>query len=473
MNRLPTHFITAFNVFFFLCALSGLLYQEYQLSSVYFQYPISTKVDISIPDLLEAQAITLCIRYPDILDFDRLSRMRGREGWSYKKIMNGDLASDNFVRFVQDNMTIGEIIEYTPNVNTVLTKAAFRRRNSYEVTYLDTPEKVYQHFYVKKYVYLEYVCYSINKTHVTEQMMPYVSVSMAPVWSSVISDFSFSHVLKRAEYLKLVIHVTDPYQSLQVSPIIKRYYNESDGQSKFSIFDTYQTMFVVTILPAPYETNCFDYSSKLGYKSQLQCSENCLKQEILNTSEDKVPFTYITHDDDLNSMNKYLISYIDVMDYEQSNALFNAEKKCSTGATAPCKHQSCNSRVSATKVQEIPSEKFSIRHTIPQEPWVSSTAVPVMSLKDFFTYASSILATYTGFSCLFSMNLSRVQTFLLSFQEKRRRETRITSLQSSSSSSRSSIDRQPGYNKLSHQIKQQEITLHRLLISIFLQTRYS
>lgn len=52
--------------------LSGLIYQIYKLSDMYFKYPTNTLLYLQVPQLADSPAITICWRYADILDLNQL-----------------------------------------------------------------------------------------------------------------------------------------------------------------------------------------------------------------------------------------------------------------------------------------------------------------------------------------------------------------------------------------------------------------
>jgi hypothetical protein len=396
--------------------MGGLLYQVYQLSELYFGYPISSRLIMSLPQTLTPFALSICIRYMDLLDFDKVNKMPGRHDWNYMRCVLPGL--DDYLRHIQDNMTIGEIFEYTPNTSEILSRVTFRQEGSYELYQLSDSSEIYEVFNVSKTVYLEYVCYKIMKINDTDQKFPYSFISISPVRGGLIYDFEMGPRLKRSMVLKLVVHPADrdPYRSLQLSKQVRRYYDEVHNRADYSTFSVYQNIFEVFALPPPYETKCFDYST-IGYTSNVECKETCIKHAVEKEHTlKKMPFTYIYHGDK-NESEKMLISYYDILSDTLAKKIFDIEAQCTSNEGAPCKRKTCHEIVAASKVDQRGGEKLTVRQVLPVEPWITSNIFSVMVFMDYLVYATSILGTYTGFNMVWFYP-KHLMSIFHSFQDK-------------------------------------------------------
>jgi len=111
LNRLGNYCFTIFIVIG-LCYHCGIIFHEF------FRYEVSTRTSVFIPEVIEQKAVTLCSRYTDVLDFERLNKETKRN-WMYDQHSN---VSDIYV----DNMTVHEVFHFTPPVQDILYMIRYR-----------------------------------------------------------------------------------------------------------------------------------------------------------------------------------------------------------------------------------------------------------------------------------------------------------------------------------------------------------
>src|SRR5882757_3879143 len=61
---------------------AGLLWQSTLIFDIYFQFRISSRISIFFPDIIDPYDVSICIRYTDVLDYNRLNRATKRN-WSF------------------------------------------------------------------------------------------------------------------------------------------------------------------------------------------------------------------------------------------------------------------------------------------------------------------------------------------------------------------------------------------------------
>jgi hypothetical protein len=332
--------------------------------------------------------------------------------------MSGSHEGDLYMRYIQDNMTIGEITEFTPKTEDVIEKISFRLKDSL-LRQLVNKSEINMQFEVQKFIYLEYVCYEIYQKNLSETAKEHLTVSASPVFDGVILDVQFTDSLKRSQYLKVTLHDIgrDPFRALQLTPQFRRDYNESTGRVEYSTLNVHQTVFSATLLPPPFASNCLDYP-KIGFVDDDHCTIECYKLKVLKAF-DRLPFDYISHDQDPDVRDKMMISYPDIMIEETAEALQKLRETCDRHEGAPCMRATCYSDVTVTFIEGFPSERFTVRQTLPEEPYVSSKMLPVMTVIDYFNYGASILATYTGF-CVWMFNFKNLRELFTLLQLKLR-----------------------------------------------------
>ena len=199
--------------------------------------------------------ISVCSRFVDHLDYEQIARdSKSRSSWHHSNQVD-------WIRKYQHELTINEIFKYTPEVNTTLSRVIFRENESY-VNIEYSGHEVYDHFKVTKYLYLEYICYKFTSRKKID--VSYSSLSVTPVSSGLVYELTFNTTLESAEMLKVVINSESnyPYQSLQVSPLLRRNYQIETKTAQYNVFRSFTTTLRVLNLPPPYETNCLDYKKK-------------------------------------------------------------------------------------------------------------------------------------------------------------------------------------------------------------------
>ena len=102
---------------FLLISICGLVWQVVNVFGLYFQYKVSTRIRIHIPDVLPPTETSMCTRFTDVLDYDRLNAETNRS-WQFSITVSG-------VQKYQDEITVREIFEYTPDVSEVVARVVF------------------------------------------------------------------------------------------------------------------------------------------------------------------------------------------------------------------------------------------------------------------------------------------------------------------------------------------------------------
>ena len=101
----------------FTCALtSGFMLQVWSICRNYFNYATASDVTIEMPDLLEPPDVTLCVRYADILMDQSLRTFENLTGKEQIRA----------IRSVQDQVTLDDIFNNTPEDNAIVKECLHR-----------------------------------------------------------------------------------------------------------------------------------------------------------------------------------------------------------------------------------------------------------------------------------------------------------------------------------------------------------
>lgn len=367
---------------FMLACFTGLMWQVVLISQMYFAYKVNTRISIEVPDDTQPVATSLCIRFTDILEFDRLNAGTGRN-WSYSLV-----GSD--IQKYQDELTVRQIFEYTPATNNTIDHIMLRDNDSYD-RIKATDRRLYDYFHVMKYINLEHVCYRFRMKRA--KIKSYSFYSVTPTAPGVIYEIYLSQALRRADPIKVCMHDQDtlPYRSLKIEPVIWRQFSAASQRSDYSMFISYQMRLASHLLPSPYETHCYDYSPT--FVSDAHCVQECVMRESVKEFG-LVPFSPLITD---ASINRTMISVIDLRNKTLVRKLLEMEKICSQRT---CLKKQCNMATSMTMTQSLSASEFGIKAIVPSQPWVTVTSAPTLNIVEFLTYIMSTISTWTGISII-------------------------------------------------------------------------
>lgn len=376
------------NIVFISIVAGGMLYQIESVGELYFQYDTVTKVDIDIAEVSVSRSISACLRYSDLLDYESLAKDEGRKDWYFTGL------DEKRIRYYQDHLNVKEIFDNTPQEEEVLDKIILRINGSSRLTEFNH-SNVLDYFNVEKFLYLEYMCYTVTKINGSDQVAPYQKIAISSLMSGLVYDITFTSAVQRVDSLKIVGHMpySRPYRSIRSTSTLQRGYSQSKGLVVKNFYEIYQSYFIVNNLKPPYETQCFDYR-EIGFLTRDSCVETCINEEV-NTKLKMVPFTFITTN---KNTTLDMVCYNDVINDDFARKLFDIEEFCEK---EKCKWRACWEATSVTIVNDYEGgDNFHIRLVLPLTPSYNVFVVALLEFIDFFSYVTSILSTYTGVSAL-------------------------------------------------------------------------
>lgn len=110
---------------FFLCCLSGFLYQVVIICETYFEFDTITKTELQSPDLIETPVLSVCFSYGEIFDYDGYRQTHPNTTAKYE-----DGGEDDFAQLKKE-VTIADIFTHTPRNEDVLQACFLRRAGKY------------------------------------------------------------------------------------------------------------------------------------------------------------------------------------------------------------------------------------------------------------------------------------------------------------------------------------------------------
>ena len=352
-----------------------------------------------MPDIVSSQLINLCTRYVDLIDYARLNRDTGRN-WTFT------IDADT-IRVYQDDLTIREIFEYTPSDKEIVDSLSYRKRFGFQKETISGAE-VARQMRLHKFLNLEHVCYQIGLRSRLSYKSSFLTVTpIAPglMFSVLLNE---SSGMRRANEIKIVITNSDesrhthayPFLSLRFADQLLREWDDERQVAAVNQFTSYQILIHGELLPAPYESDCCDAYSDMGFDSEIDCQMACLQRRTLS-AWNKVPFSVIVNDSD--SRHK-MISYLDIRKDAFMHQLLQLQQQCAQGV---CRRRACHFTICLTNTDVAATDHFELALTAPMQPWFHVQARPALTLIQFITYTMGVLSAFTGMG-LWSVNPKRV-----------------------------------------------------------------
>ena len=343
---------TSANIVYTILCLLGLIWQVVEVSKIYFTFDVVTRVEVEVPKSFEAPALHACYRYVDLLDYNGVNQEL-KTNWKHKPFDHIGLQNE----IIQQRLTPRQILKFTPSVNDSLIACYVRRPNSFEILWANQTI-CHQMFEVTKFVVLGLICYRYEYDLMKGQVFSLQEVSVAPISPGLMLEVSPGNQFNHFIFGKFLVtsQGTFPMRSMALSQILGR----PDGSdANMCIRVTYFEV-VKHRMPPPFKTNCLDYM-KMGQQSHVDCHQRCVKN-LTETYFKKIPFSSI----ESKSINKRVLSYMDVINQTASQMLFKYYAQCDI----QCKREDCHEILTFSRFQIKPTRGIKLQIRSPIEPSV-------------------------------------------------------------------------------------------------------
>lgn len=127
---------------------------------MYFQYKVINEITFSIQDDIDLPGVSICIRYVDVLDYQRLANVTGKK-FRFQGINDPNYTEESYWE-VHDGLTVQEILEYTPIVTELVNGCYIRSLHDYRITAKNATEcsKIFR---IDKFFVTEFICYKLQE----------------------------------------------------------------------------------------------------------------------------------------------------------------------------------------------------------------------------------------------------------------------------------------------------------------------
>ena len=409
-----------FNRLFDILCLLGLIWQVYEVSVLYFKYDVVTRVSNDVPQNLQVPSFHACFRYADIVNFEQINQFLGTN-WTFDPV-----AKDHILR-MQRELTVRQIFDSTPSEANVLTSCAIREPKSYKISHVNDPQKCRKYFRVTKYIALEYVCYKYDflwdgkfkSSDFELESLAYTVRGPGNIFR-ISPGGAFDHFIV-SKFLVTNFNKY-PHVSIGLAPLLERHNLKDFGYYLINYFSLNKQH-----LPAPYKTDCFDYTS-IGEGTQIECQQKCLKDQTL-IAFNKIPFSIIQTE----KIDNNILSYDDVIQQNISGKLFKFFDMCNK----KCRQIECierhlfdrisiQSAIVANSAQNVTKfGNLGIYVYTPTEPSVNVTFIPNMESAEYATYLFSCFGTWFGLSVIVLNPVKQSRVVINSFNKTFNRKANL------------------------------------------------
>lgn len=348
------------------CAcLTGLYWQLWTFGQAYFCYKVSTRIEISQVDVYRLPNINFCTRYREIISTE-----------------------DNL------GLTLRQIFDWTPSPNYSLVGCKFRF-NSSEDFKMAGFEECYKIWTIVKYISGGHVCYAFVSDSLASYSLTKVTSSLSNV--GIIykihlneSFFDSRHILLISDTHPLAVFTNSnallPIRSRRHLAVLLRH----RGNESENYFIIQGTIYNVSLLKAPYETNC------LPDTWADFCEPNC-NTKYQRKYLGRLPF----HEMITEISDERMILQRDLRNQTIRNLIRRGAQECSE----KCIHDPCDSYFTLTDAAghfdpALGHRQLVLAAGVPRSNGLIVRTFPLMLLIDFLNNLAVSASMWLGISVL-------------------------------------------------------------------------
>ena len=349
-------------------------------------------------------ALTLCIRYFDILNYSSLSAADPLMANNYQLNQTNS-------RNIQQSITIGQIFRHTPPSNDMFYGCLFRHPDNYTLIKTDN-DGCQRMFNIEKFYIQESVCYWIdpidhNFKHGLEYDYETVSSELYYITMAFEVSLKFEH-FNRSTVLQPVVHrpTTTPSFSVHFSPQVQRLFTKSSTvQEPLNYIHLSNSYITLKRMPDPYTTKCADYQA-LGLLSKDHCFSMCI-QKLSFRELKKFPYTVIAMENvkfwDYQARNESDNERKHVSIDDTNDPIINSKlRKMNRECDKQCRWPACSASYAILQLISTGYNRDAIyfRVDLPRNPSFSISFSPAMYFYEYILQIMACSGTWLGLSVL-------------------------------------------------------------------------
>lgn len=386
-------------------SLSGMLYHIYHISDLYFLYKAVTEIEIGMPITMSQPSLTICMYYPNFLNWSQLEKLAKERGQSLNLSKYPLELSD-----VETFLEVQDIFALSPEPCELLSGCKYRVPGEHKIRH--RKEMCKKAFSIEKFFFLHGICYRFrqgrsfirNQSKLADYRFTFYEIKNYVHILDLFFEVSLqSEYYKHATYIEASIFSSKrlPQGSNAFSVSFKRTTSLRNEQSQDFYYLSY-SMIVSHNLPYPYERPCIVYSKETSFPSRNACLDECIIDRM-DRRLGKVPFNTVIKD---TSLKRYVISITDFKNETVSNTVATIDKECHE----VCRFTDCIERIYSTKLERSESsDRVRFRVQPPSEPQITTHLYPNLTTNEYIIYMLNCFGIWLGLSV---MDLEKVAAYL-------------------------------------------------------------
>lgn len=379
----------------------GFMVQFLQVSLLYFEYKTRTLVELTSPVIIKPHHLAVCVRFYEILDQERLQKETGID-------MKRTQTRDDALR-KEDRLTVAQIFEYTPQAEEFISEC-FIRPDNWQIRE-SSGKDCYNFFMVRRFFYLNYMCYSVKET--LNRSLTLQAVTQTPLMQQRILGVTLGPKFRAANVvMPMAFRKDTPYDSRDYSPLLPDLKLRNSSEFKHNVIDVFASDTTFHGLEPPYDTACVDNINP------PVCMKACMIHNF--AAFDRLPHIEMLY----KRWDKRALSIRDINNVTMLSMATVAFNECKP----KCMLTECESSHSRTaarlELDEGPDVKVLLLTSTDSD--ITITAQPTMTFIEYFSFVAGCFGTWFGLSFL-SLN---PLNFLLKrmkkkHEERNRRRSRV------------------------------------------------
>lgn len=345
--------------------LIGFVLQLLDVSLLYFKFVTYGQIQIKIPVEISPPRLSLCFRYRDLIDFNRVSNDPRFDGKNFKLPL--DKLSNESI-YMESYFNVSDIFEFTPNItsffgeskryyyDTDSVSCVYRHPRSF-IAELKSKEECEKLFKVKKYIQREFICYFLYIWEDADKLYDITHVSFSKYFFGLMYHIYLNiETFKNAHYFTIFVHERESHRLYDstLTNVMSRGFSNGNISRGENIRTSYYTS-EIERLSAPYDTNCINVSQKYQtiHTDSAGVTFDCINNLVLNETDKISHLGQITE-----KYNKTLAPFSTLEDVEIYERALN---RCGIH------FNSCKFKTVSTKTTLLPSNFFSVSVFWPQD----------------------------------------------------------------------------------------------------------
>ena len=364
----------------------GFIAQVVQMSSEYFRYTTSNRIQTIVPQQLRPPTVAVCVRYFDIFDSDRFF---ADTGVRMNRVHDLQTAINE-----SPKATVAQIFKYTPPAEEAMQSCMFRVTDV--MLTAGGREACNRQFSVDKFYTQEYICYRVRERR--QRQMSAVMIDHSLHAQFKFFDISMSRAFTNASLVTAISYDQGyPYVARDFAPFKILFTDEVSLANKSSNFLLVSgTWIAFELLPSPYDTKCQQRRETRKY----ECNRDCLISGMKPMHV--VPYSELL-------LKPYAERHLNLRDLTD-DATYARVMHLYHSCHRRCYFIPCNNWISITSTDEdLRSDGFfGFTALSPDTPDTVTTAVPTMKPVEFFSFICGCFGTWFGVSFMSLASVTRI-----------------------------------------------------------------